>query len=474
MTGPAMDWLGQAGVSLLFAGSVALLAPRLARSCGVPLASRAYWRSAWLLAAWPVPLSILLSPFVAPTLSPMLPLLMPLHDYGSNWIVSPEPAAVASSDPPWSILLLAAYLTGVIASAARLVSGVIRLRRLTAGADPLDLVAACDSSLAHLQREAQWLRAHGIEMRVIDAAIGPYACSGRQPRIVLPRVLLPRLDAMQWRLVLRHELAHLRHRDAMWAWLMRITGVLLWFNPMLRGLARRAQLAAELACDAEAIAGQEDMRRAYAEAYLETLRMSVARTLPCPATAFPPQDQGSHRMRITHIVEGDPQARKRPWRSAALAAFALASGVTLVAVQAASPAPTFEGPIIEGRISSSYGHRRPQLSPQPHRGVDLTAARGTPVHAPAAGIVVIATERYTLNPDYGTVVMLDHGDGWQTLYAHLDRLDVSTGQRVAAGGVLGGLGSTGRATGPHVHVEVLHHGERMDPASVIANLTAPR
>jgi murein DD-endopeptidase MepM/ murein hydrolase activator NlpD len=64
--------------------------------------------------------------------------------------------------------------------------------------------------------------------------------------------------------------------------------------------------------------------------------------------------------------------------------------------------------------------------------------------------------------------VVDHGDGWQSLYAHLDSIDVRVGESVSSGQMIGRVGTTGLATGPHVHVEVLRDGERIDPASVIA------
>ena len=95
-------------------------------------------------------------------------------------------------------------------------------------------------------------------------------------------------------------------------------------------------------------------------------------------------------------------------------------------------------------------------------------------HAPAAGVVVIADEIFSTAANYGTVIVLDHGGGWQTLYAHLDSMNVAVGDAVAQGEVIGGLGSTGQATGPHVHVEVLKDGVRMDPMTVIGTPVAAK
>jgi len=99
-----------------------------------------------------------------------------------------------------------------------------------------------------------------------------------------------------------------------------------------------------------------------------------------------------------------------------------------------------------------------------HTGVDLLAPYMTPVYATAAGVVSYSGYR----DDYGKVVEIDHGNGLSTRYAHLHRQTVSVGQHVSGHTQIGFLGSTGRATGPHVHYEVLVNGEPQDPSKFMA------
>ena len=325
---------------------------------------------------------------------------------------------------------------------------------------------------------------HGIKLRQVAVPISPFALQSADPLIVLPTALLSRLNDEQCWLLLRHETAHLRQHDAhsfaaLW-WLC----ALLWFNPALWQLSRQLRLACELRCDRISLGARKNMRRAYAAAYLETLRMSAARALPCPAAAFSPHDLGHHKMRIEHILSS-PTSIGKSRRVLALL-LAAGTGLGIGAVHAsgiakptapnadAASAPTLQGPIIEGRISSSFGTQRPKLSSVPHRGVDLVAPRGTPVRSAAAGVVLAAEAPYNQAPRYGSVVVIDHGSGWQTLYAHLDSIAVNTGDAIEAGQVLGGLGSTGQATGPHVHVEVFNAGQRVDPQLAISNLISNR
>lgn len=120
---------------------------------------------------------------------------------------------------------------------------------------------------------------------------------------------------------------------------------------------------------------------------------------------------------------------------------------------------------VEGVAVSGFGVRSVLNGEArgPHTGLDLAAVTGTPVHAPTAGLVVAAREFYYS----GNTVIVDHGDGLFSTMAHLSAIDVSEGQRVAKGDVLGKVGATGRVTGPHLHWAVRLHGARVDPLSLL-------
>ncbi len=126
----------------------------------------------------------------------------------------------------------------------------------------------------------------------------------------------------------------------------------------------------------------------------------------------------------------------------------------LVAMPSARPANV-------DMVTSSYGYRRDPFTGAAafHSGLDFRGARGTPIHAAAAGRISFVGRK----SGYGNVVEIDHGQGIITRYAHLSRFDVKVGQRVATGVTIAAMGSTGRSTGPHLHFEVRMNGTAMNP-----------
>jgi beta-lactamase regulating signal transducer with metallopeptidase domain len=135
-------------------------------------------------------------------------------------------------------------------------------------------------------------------------------------------------------------------------------------------------------------------------------------------------------------------------------------------------APLFSHPAANGRISSRYGPRpaQPAGSPNFHYGTDIAARSGTPIQAVGEGVVSHAEMGLNGNDGWGNTIVLDHGDGWQTVYAHMEGFDVELGDIVAAGDQIGRIGTTGRSTGPHVHVELRYNGQRIDPANRLPGL----
>jgi murein DD-endopeptidase MepM/ murein hydrolase activator NlpD len=120
---------------------------------------------------------------------------------------------------------------------------------------------------------------------------------------------------------------------------------------------------------------------------------------------------------------------------------------------------------IRGAVNSEYGMRQSPWAQgtEFHSGIDIRAQHGTPIRAPAGGNVTIAGNYQ----EYGITVMLDHGQDIRSIYGHLSKTNVKTGDRIERGAVIGWSGNTGRSTGAHLHYEILVKGQSVNPRAYL-------
>ncbi|MFW5663514.1 MAG: M23 family metallopeptidase [bacterium] len=131
-------------------------------------------------------------------------------------------------------------------------------------------------------------------------------------------------------------------------------------------------------------------------------------------------------------------------------------------------------PIEKGtqRLVSGYGMRIHPIykTLRMHSGVDFTAPTGTPIYAPGNGVIKkVERNRH----GYGLMVVIDHGYGYETLYAHMSKFEVKHGQQVKRGEIIGYVGDTGVSTAPHLHYEVIRHGKKINPVNYFFNDLSP-
>lgn len=148
-----------------------------------------------------------------------------------------------------------------------------------------------------------------------------------------------------------------------------------------------------------------------------------------------------------------------------LSAMGLPSGIPMGKVANLTTSGGPMGPPVKGaRLTSTFGYRIDPVTGKPgasHRGIDLAAPVGTPIYSVADGVVVKAGPAR----GYGNWVVIDHGGGIQTLYAHMysDQIYVRPGQKVKRGEHIAGMGSAGKSTGSHLHFEVIMNGQKVNP-----------
>ena len=475
-------WMISLAASLLGAGLVWYGAQFLQRLLRLSHASARFWLGAWLCAVLP-PLLALLLPVKATPLQELASALPVALDSGTGVLLPVQLPALAATESlmAWlTPLLLTVYIAGAMLALVRWALASRRLWVLLRGSHALQTVQLPGPQSRYA---VEGLRQEGIAVRTVEGSGTPFALCMPRPQIILPTANLT-LPDRTLRLVIGHEAAHLQRRDPQRAALMRLVGALYWFNPFVRRIAARMQLAAELQCDARALAegGAANDGRLLAHAYVQTLRCATAVQ---PASALTHRDFGGHQVRLQHMLQGD--GGRRPGIISILLMFALGSACTvgLATVQAAAVAgptsltlplpiasvtlveatplpPSFFMPLSNARVTSVFGHVS-DFRQNAHHGTDFAARRGTAVLAPADGTVIAATHAYPDGANYGTVVVIDHGAGWQSLFAHLQDFAVQPGQRVRRGDPIARSGNTGRTTGPHLHMELLRNGTRVDP-----------
>ena len=323
--------------------------------------------------------------------------------------------------------------------------------------------------------------------------------------ILRPVILLPDdlpAGSERFRLVLAHELAHVRRRDCLRKLLLTLCLCVYWWNPLVWCMVLIANRDMELACDEVVLCTLgADIKKAYA---LTLLDMAQRKTRPSPlCSGFA---RGSAETRIRAIL----RFRRTPaWAGvcAAVVFFALGCALTTQAVQSPVPAPApaqvelvEETPQVEPVPVAKPVVTEPEIAPDPaptyvfplenadaavelaygwhtneqtgasafHDGVDLEAESGASVLAVADGTVLSAE----FEPAYGYILTLAHASGVQTFYAHLSEFCVAPGETVRQGQIVAKTGESGWATAPHLHLGTKINNESADPLQTLANQKA--
>lgn len=271
-------------------------------------------------------------------------------------------------------------------------------------------------------------------------------------RILLLLLLLPATAAAEWSLapeaVLDGGVAVLRWWGATpVAAVARFNGRLIHLSPTPDGVAALLGADLDLAPGAYPLVAVAVDLRGRTELFRATVRVGAA-ARPEERLTLPP----------AMVSPADPAVLRRIARERKVLR-------ELFGRRRAAPFPDDFALPVADPAGSPFGLRRVlNGSPRsPHAGVDFRSPRGTSVRAAADGLVVFSGELYYT----GGTVILDHGEGLHTLYAHLGSRDCRVGDVLARGAVLGTVGSTGRSTGPHLHWGSKLRGERVDPLALV-------
>lgn len=474
----------------------------------------------WQYYLWLIPLLRLLLPF-SPKISltgTVLERLPTEAVTGELWMRAPDlripedrALAVQQAAPAmgvWELLfLLWAAVAGVLLFRALWQYGRC-LRTLRRESSPMD------------GRAEQLYRQICSELgmrRVPELRLCPALRAPMQAGCLCPMVLLSSGDMEETvlRAALLHELTHYRRGDVCYKWLVEGAVCLHWFNPLVRLLRREIERRCELSCDEGVIRRLDEKgRRAYGSALLALARPAPDRGILTLAMSG---DAQILKERLEAIMNIQPRNRKAAAMAVGVTAALCLCAVLVGAYAAELPEETAEQFAVQQQAepvtSAEQDQAEPTTADEPaaveellreraaavdwdalalgeetacypldtsyqdvtvpfgtrvhpitglttsHDGTDVAADSDAPVYAPRSGVVLLSA----FSADYGNYVVIGWDDGAWALFAHLSANAVLEGDQVTRGQIVGYVGQTGKATGPHLHMEVWEDGVRIDP-----------
>jgi murein DD-endopeptidase MepM/ murein hydrolase activator NlpD len=307
-------------------------------------------------------------------------------------------------------------------------------------------------------------RLSNMQIRQHGLAISPFIFGARQAVLMLPAYYW-QFSNQQRALLLAHELQHWQRRDPWQLLCWRIIIATAWFNPALRYLEKGFCLSMELTVDRQVLAAKPQQALLYGQTLISSLKQCQQQTTPGFAHFIQAKNDTGYRLRLAALFHPQVYSLRLPlWLPLLLLSLAILLNIGSSALQGQTALPdNWQLPVKQAQVNSAFGTVSPLRQNRPHQGIDFAGSLGDPVLASQDGWVLIANN-HSLNSKYGNTILIDHGHGFQTLYAHLDAFSVQSGAKVRAGQQIGTVGASGFVTGPHLHFELLQKGQQLDPA----------
>jgi beta-lactamase regulating signal transducer with metallopeptidase domain len=373
----------------------------------------------------------------------------------------------------WTQILILIYLAGLSLMGWRL---AVKLKRLYSFINMSEEYSLNQSKnepftceLFSPEQQA-FIKKHKIDIRICSQPISPFAFGLFNKTMLLPSYIY-QLPKTQAQLLIAHELCHIKHRDPAALMTMHLLCCLFWFNPMNWFYLKYMNLAMEFRVDLELTNNEKIEPKLYAQTLLDVMKYSVV-SLPSAmmTQSVNTNQQFQIKQRIITMMSQSKLSRRNNVKAMTCWSLMMLSWpLVMLTVEAKSGnTKPWQYPLdtTVKKINSKFNAIDQIRNNIPHLGVDLRAALGTNIVAPAAGKVLIADET-TMHKNYGKVVVVLHPNGLRSFYAHLQDFNVNAGDTVQTGDILGQVGVTGKTTGPHLHMEVVLEGTHLDPMNFI-------
>lgn len=448
-----MSVFGLVCLALIWSAALWGLATALSSLHPSPKAAQAIWRGAAALMFVPFLASAFMPGFTQTAVEalPDLPVMEALTvQPGAEF---QEAAASSFRMPQVSMLVLWTLVFGWMVRGVCWGIGQYRLQRLK------QCARLVTRPVGH------WADAVGLrrvpDVRVIPRG-APFLAGILRPVIYVPAALVSKSHTPQ---IIVHEMVHLKRGDLITRPFDRFVADVFWFSPFVWAMRERLDYWREAIVDEETADLTGD-RIAYARALTQVARHARPPMI-LPVAAFTLKKEGTLKMRLTQLLTETP---RRPGRLGLAMAAALALATPLALAQGSlirgvaalpSATPVYMHPVLDkAKLTSAFGMRTHPLTGEEkfHRGIDLAEEEGKPIYAPAAATVT----RAEVVKGYGNLVEISAGRTFLR-FGQMKDINVGVGDTVSAGTILGTLGKSGQATGPHLHLEVWRDGVAVDP-----------
>jgi len=338
-----------------------------------------------------------------------------------------------------------------------------------------------------------------IQVFASDKVHSPILIGLIRPRLLIPMKVLYALSEDELRYIFLHELAHYKQKDLIIKLFSNLLCCIYWFNPVVLFGIKRMNTDCEISCDANALnVITDDEHKDYG---LTLIKVITSQKRHVFTTSLSFGNKKYIKRRLLMIANYKNSSIK--WgviglsMALLLSATVLTTPLSIADNQAEidktsapkihkefvkkeshmlTPASLQEPAIAESdleqfdgiwplkdyfRVSSSFGEHSPPSSKNAprHSGMDIPAPMKTDIYSITDGEVIFSG----MKGPYGKTMIIDHGDGYTSVYAHCSKLFLAKGDKVARGDVIAKVGNSGRSTGPHVHLEIRYDGAPQDP-----------
>jgi len=361
----------------------------------------------------------------------------------------------------WAIFIIYAWLTGLVFLLVRYFYLHHRICQIQKNSS--SVIAA-----SHKRRLNIWRRRLGIQ-RTIHLKFSDVTQSAFNMGLVHPQIILPlhyqHLSLAKLDLIIGHECMHIKRFDNLQLSIQYAVRSVYFFNPLIWLANRFLHLSREQICDTSVIQQAHVPAQFYGNILLDSLYQPGIAGLNSGFNI----NQFLIKQRLLTLSRSQNMSRTiiifLIISSLALSAFSLENNIPGSTQEEPKIQENFAQPIKKGRISSRFGMRmHPILKVEKkHDGIDIAAPTGTPIYASADGLVSFAERK----GGYGRLIIIDHANGFQTLYSQLSEMIVTSDDHVKSGQLIGLVGNSGLSTAPHLHYEIRKNSEPIDPLDLI-------